>query len=306
MLSETAMPRTSSLTLHDARQRFIRHLEAQSCSPHTIRSYDCDLRKLERFANRATRIAGIGPDDLNAFLTSDHALVGPRGERVAPGTVNRVRAVLRSFFGWLVEAGHLERSPATTLRVRNLRRPAPDVLAEADQEKLVAAMKDSDDDLALRDRALVELMLGTGIRLGEAVGLDAEDVDLDAGQITIRPKGGGRDTRYLPRRVRTLLRRYLGWRAERNGHCPALFVTAHGTRISQRHVHRRLAQWLSRAGIDRHLSPHSLRHTLAVRLLGQTGNLRLVQRALGHASIASTVRYAQVAGAALREALEAV
>jgi integrase/recombinase XerC len=300
------MPRTSSLTLHDARQRFIRHLQAQSCSPHTVRSYDCDLRKLERFANRATRIAHIGPDDLNAFLTSDDALVGPHGERVAAGTVNRVRAVLRSFFGWLVEAGHLKRSPATTLRVRNLRRPAPDVLAQADQERLVAAMKDSDDPLAMRDRALVELMLGTGIRLGEAVGLDADDVDLDTGQITIQPKGGGRDTRYLPRRLRTVLRRYLRWRAERNGHGPALFITAHGARVGSRQVQRRLAQWIEHAGIGGRLSAHSLRHTLAVRLLGQTGNLRLVQRALGHASIASTVRYAAVADEALVEALEAV
>ena len=75
--------RTSSITLSEARRRFIRHVQAQSCSPHTIRSYDCDLRKLERFANRATRIAHIGPDDVSVFLTSNEALLGPRGERVA-------------------------------------------------------------------------------------------------------------------------------------------------------------------------------------------------------------------------------
>ena len=79
-----------------------------------------------------------------------------------------------------------------------------------------------------------------------------------------------------------------------------------GDRISTRHVHRRLKQWLKLAGIDRPISPHALRHTLAVKLLAHTGNLRLVQRALGHASINSTVRYAQLPDEALAKALEAV
>jgi site-specific recombinase XerC len=90
------------------------------------------------------------------------------------------------------------------------------------------------------------------------------------------------------------------------GNCPALFITAHGGRVGVRQVQRRLGQWLHQAGVDGHISAHSMRHTLAVRLLGQTGNLRLVQRALGHASIASTVRYAAVADEVLREALEGV
>jgi len=294
------------MILRNVLSRFTRHLQAQGCSIHTVRSYACDLRKLGQFLGGNVPVSRIRPDDLSRFLTSNKALLSDDGTPKSPGAVNRMRAVLRSFFRWLVETGQLRTNAASTLRVRVYRPPVPRMLTEKEQETLLATMHASDDPLTLRDLTLVELMLGTGIRLAEVVALDLADVDLVLGRIAIRPKGGGQDARYLTKHLRRLLRKYIAWRAERNETCGALFVSNHGSRISTRHVHRRLKQWLRKAGIDRPISPHALRHTLAVRLLSHTGNLRLVQRALGHASIVSTIRYAQLPDKALVAALEGV
>jgi len=294
------------MTLHDAISRFTRHLQANGCSPHTVRSYACDLRGLERFLEGGIPVKQVSAHALATFLTSPDALHSASGKPKGPGAVNRLRAVLCSFFRWLVETGQIRNNPAATLRVRSYRQPAPKMLLDTDRNTLLTAMEESHDPLALRDRAIVELMLGTGIRLAEAVALDVGDVDLASGAITIHPKGGGKASRYLNRRVRSLLKCHLAWKPRQSGDCSALFTTSRGTRITARHVHRRLGQWLRKAGIDAPLSPHALRHTLAVKLLKNTGNLRLVQRALGHASIASTVRYTHVPDDALAAALEEV
>jgi integrase/recombinase XerC len=171
-----------------------------------------------------------------------------------------------------------------------------------DYSRLLKAMADPHDPLADRDRLIVEVLAGVGIRVSEVVGLNVCDVDLDNGRMTIHAKGGHDDVRYVTQALCAQLRRHV---AGRDAPGP-LFTGSAGRRLTTRHVARRLDMWLKRAGIDRRITPHTFRHTLASHLLAQTGNLRLVQRALGHRSIVSTVRYAQLPDEALISALESV
>ena len=153
------------MTLHDAISRFTRQLRTNACSPHTVGSYACDLRALERFLEGGIPVKHISAHALAAFLTSPDALCSASGRPKGPGAVNRLRAVLRSFFRWLIETGHIRSNPAATLRVRSHRQPAPRMLADPDRKKLLAMLGASDDPLALRDRVIkVERHLAIGSR----------------------------------------------------------------------------------------------------------------------------------------------
>jgi len=286
---------------------FLQQLEANGCSVHTVRSYRSDLRSLQRFyGSNRTPLNRIAPAHLSEFLTSPCALVGPTGRLRSPGALNRLRAVLRSFFRWLHETRQIGSNPACALRVRSLRPMPPAVIDRRDERRLFAAMRDSDDDLANRDRVMVEVLSGTGIRIAELVGLDVGDVNLRAAQLTIRAKGGVPEARHLNRRLVRSLRAYLRRRGRLEPSTNALFVGRSGRRLTARQFARRLHGWLAEAGVDRRITPHTFRHTLATRLLGATGNLRLVQRALGHRRIDTTSRYAQLPDEALATALEAI
>ena len=134
------------------------------------------------------------------------------------------------------------------------------------------------------------------------------DVALDAKHLHIRQaKGGAPQVKFLKTGLRTLLRGYLTERKKRgSGDCQALFLSARETRLSQRQIANRLAHWLGKAGIDKQLSPHALRHTFATHLYAKTGDLLLVQRALGHRDIVTTQVYTHLVDGALEEALESL
>ena len=150
------------------------------------------------------------------------------------------------------------------------------------------------------------VLLRTGMRVAELLALDIDDVDLENRLARIRTKGGTEQVRYLTHDTVPLLNRYLKWRMKLPAVSAALFVGTTGRRITTRQFSRRLDQWQQQAGIQQRITPHTFRHTLANRLLAKTSNLRLVRQALGHRSIASTLRYAQVPSKALVVALEAV
>ena len=182
----------------------------------------------------------------------------------------------------------------------------PRTLSRKEQERLLSVLRTQEDHLAFRDRVMVEMLLATGMRVSEVVGLAVGDIDLEARTATIRVKGGACQVRHVRKNVARLLGRYLMWRRRLPQKSDALLVGGTGEAIGIRQFQRRLKQWLQEASIDGQVSAHTFRHTLATRLLGLTGNLRLVQQALGHRSIASTTRYTQVPSSALVAALEAV
>jgi integrase/recombinase XerC len=160
---------------------------------------------------------------------------------------------------------------------------------------------------AARDRIMLELMLGTGIRLAELVSLDLAAVDLDAKRITLQVKGGRTETRFLNTDLRVLLRRYLRTRQQADSESPALFLSNRRNRISTRQVQARFKCWLAWAGIQRPgLSVHSLRHTFGTRLYRKTRDLILTGKALGHMTTEATRIYVHSTDDELEEALESL
>ncbi len=275
------------MTLQDALERYLVQLEADGRSPHTIGQYRRHITALASWLG-AREVGEIGHEDLARFLAET------RSDRRAT-TMNAVRTSLRTFFGYLHEAGTLRQNPARLIRRAICGTPPPRTLSDDDRDRLMKAVAAHP-----RDHALFHLLLAAGIRIGSALALDIEDVDLDRGELALRrTKGDHPDRVYLNAEIREHLRRHIGER--RSG---ALFLGTTGERIGARHAHRRFAEWLAKAGITRSASPHPLRHTFASNLLRITGDIAIVQAALRHRSITSTLVYAKVDEARVRAAVE--
>jgi len=200
--------------------------------------------------------------------------------------------------------GLVAENPARSVTLRRLPRTPPVFLTEAEKRRLLKELRDRSSAVARRDRVIVELFLGTGIRLQELVSLDVDDVDLDAKHLRIRAKGDVPQVKFLKSNLRSLLRRYLAERRRQGTADPALFLSNRGTRISARQVANRIKFWLAKAGIDKDIGPHGLRHTFATHLYAATSDLLVVKRALGHRDISTTEIYTHLVDGALEEALE--
>ncbi len=283
-----------------ALQAFLLQLEADGRSPHTIGQYRRHVTSLANWlaATRSpTNVAKLTPAVLAKFFADDAAKNSCRGGFKRAVSLNAMRTSIRCFAKHLHDAGLVATNPARLLR-RARCAPAPPRALHADEQKrLLDVLADAKGDEAARDRMLVELLLGTGVRIGSALALDVEDLDFAHGEITLRTTKNDRPcTAVMPETVAKALRLFLGKRTD-----GPLFV-ANGRRVSMRHAQRRLSAWFAKAGVVGK-SCHSLRHTFATDMLARTGNLRLVQAAMGHASIVSTTVYAAVDRARLRAAV---
>lgn len=250
-----------------------------------------------------------------AELTSQHLVLAladaaiqmtRRGTPRSPASLHRLKTATQQFFAWACDSGYLNENPARSLQRHRLHRKPPAFLTDTDITRLRKVLQGRSGDVVQRDRLILEVFLGTGIRLQELIDLKIEDVDLEAKHLHIRSaKGGVPQVKFLHTRLRGLLRTYLKWRVRQGTECcPALFTSQRGTRLSPRQVAYRLDYWLKAAGIDKPLTPHSLRHTFATRLYARTNDLLVVQRALGHRQIATTEIYTHLVDGALEEALE--
>ncbi len=294
------------MRLSHAIEQFTTYLQANRRSPHTISCYLRDLAGLVRFAGDVD-IAALTPDLLHGFVVSDAVQLKPDGAARAEVTVNRTRATLRSFGRWLEQNRHVDGNPAATLEIRRISRQSPSTLSDPERKRVLREVGARKGEAAARDRVMLELLLGTGIRLAELVGLDTGDVDLDGKRITIRAKGGDTETRFLNADLRRRLRRYMRQRNQVLTESPALFLSNRGTRVSTRQVQARFRLWLQWAGIDRDgLTVHSTRHTFGTRLYRRTRDLILVGRALGHKTAEATAIYVHNDDEALEEALESL
>jgi len=292
------------MTLDQALDAFCTHQRAQGRSEKTVAIYAHDLRQV--FTRLDVRqIADITPAHLTTVLSDPTLITGPAGTPKAPATLNRGRAAIRAFFAWALDAGHLTDNPALGIHLQRAPRTPPAFLSDTEVRRLLKALTGRTSPLAKRDRTLIETFLATGIRLQELVALDIADVDLDAKHLHVRrAKGGQPQVKFLNTQLRGVLRGYLQWRKKQGESCPALFISQRGTRLSPRQVGYRFEHWLREAGIDKAITPHGLRHTFATRLYSRTGDLLVVQRALGHRHIATTEIYTHLVDGALEEALE--
>jgi integrase/recombinase XerC len=299
--------RTADLDLTGATEAFCARLSAEGRSPATTAAYRRDLALVARVADELA--PGIVCREVTVGLLDEVFSAGAvteseRGPRSA-ASLHRMKAAVRAFFAWAAETGVVEDNPARSIRMHRLPRKLPVFLTTAEKKRLLKELKERTDFSALRDRAMIEVLLGTGIRLGELAALDMDDIDLDAKHLRVRAKGNVPQVKFIKTDLRTLLRRYL---AERRRHgrpeMEALFLSNRDGRLCQRQIANRLAHWLRKAGIEKELTPHGLRHTFATHLYGATNDLLVVQRALGHRDVSTTQIYTHLVDGQLEEALE--
>lgn len=290
------------MQIEDALDRFVRQLRADGRSPHTIDQYRRHVLVLARWAAQeglSGEAEEIDHETLARFLASPDALTAPDGRPKKPGSVNALRSSMKGFFRYLHRAGHLRVDPSRLVRRAMCGTSRPQEIPESDQGRLLAALAVGRGAAAERDHALFRFLLLTGTRVTAALALDVEDLDLERGEALLRECKGGRVERiFLPPGVQEHLRTYLVGRTS-----GPVFRRQDGGRITSRHAHRRLGFWLKKADC-RPASPHALRRSFAMALYRRTRDVLLVQRALGHRSIGSTLRYARVEDERLREAIQ--
>ena len=300
------LPRTEPL--EQAVEAFGRRLAADGRSSNTISAY---LRDLKRFTgvllirHPGVTISQVTPGMLDEALTASAVAHTASGAPRSPASLHRFKAAIRSFFAWAEETGLVSENPARSVTLRRLPRTPPVFLTEAEKRRLLKELRGRSGALARRDRVIIEMFLGTGVRLQELVDLDVDDVDLDAKHLHVRAKGDVPQVKFLKSNLRSLLRSYLKERRRQgDGECPALFLSNRGSRLSERQVARRLEHWLKAAGIDKQLTPHALRHTFATHLYSRTGDILVVQRALGHRDLSTTQIYTHLVDGVLEDAIE--
>jgi integrase/recombinase XerC len=287
---------------------YLRRLEADGASPRTLSAYARDLRAVSSVLTRrfpGIALAAVTPAMLDDAL-SDPAITGTAaGMPRSAATLHRLKAAVRSFFAWTDEMGMIPSNPARFVRLHRLTPVPPEFLTEPEKRRLLKTLRQSNMPEAKRDRVIFELFLGTGIRLQELVNLGLDDVDLDAKHIRIVGKGNRPAIKFLKTDLRVLLRGYLAERRRKgSGETTALFLSNRDTRLCARQVARRLDFWLAQASIPKRLGPHALRHTFATHLYARTGNILVVQRALGHANLSTTQVYTHLCDGQLEDAIE--
>ena len=299
--------RTADLDLAGATEAFCARLSAEGRSPATIAAYRRDLALLARVAEKLAPgiiCREITPGLLDQVFSSEAVADCERGPRSA-ASLHRMKAAVRSFFAWAVEAGVVDDNPARSIRMHRLPSKLPVFLAATEKKRLLKELKGWTDFSALRDRAMIEVLLGTGIRLGELAALDMDDIDLDAKHLRVWAKGNVSQVKFIKTDLRTLLRRYLSERRRRGRpEMEVLFLSNRDSRLCQRQIANRLAHWLLKAGIKKELTPHGMRHTFATHLYSATNDLLVVQRALGHRDVSTTQIYTHLVDGQLEEALE--
>lgn len=272
--------------LQPAVERFLRYLKVErQLSPLTQSNYARQLKAL---------VALAAEMNIRAWSQLDPALVRSLAARsrragLQPASLALRLSALRSFLDWQVSQGELAANPAKGIATPRTARHLPKNIDVDEINQLLDI--DLNDPLAVRDRAMLEIMYGAGLRLAELVNIDCRHLDLEAGEVWVTGKGS------KERRVpvgRTAVIWLQHWLALRDIFAPdddALFLSSQGRRISARNVQKRFAEWGVKQGVASHIHPHKLRHSFATHLLESSGDLRAVQELLGHANLTTTQIY---------------
>jgi len=265
-------------------QGFLSHLRHERrLSEHTAANYARDVATLFELSG-ATPLADLDVHHARRFVAVLHGR-GLQGRSLA-----RALSAWRTFFRYLARDHRFRCNPFQGIRAPKSTKTLPKALSPDEAVRLVALI--GDEELTVRDRAMLELFYSSGLRLSELTRLNVADVNFS--DETVRVLGKGNKTRVVP--VGACARQALqAWLALRAGLAPveetALFVDQRGRPMSQRTVQRRVATWATRQGITQHVHPHMLRHSFASHVLQSSGDLRAVQEMLGHASISTTQVY---------------
>ncbi|MBC20297.1 MAG: tyrosine recombinase XerC [Planctomycetaceae bacterium] len=292
--------------MRTAIERFIDYLRVErNASPLTLKSYEEDLIALvlylEEVEDRRVKINEVSTLDLRRFVAR------LQEEGYAKSTISRKLACLRSFFRFAVRESWIESNVAKPLRNPRIGRKLPHFLSADEIAKLLESPSASSAS-GLRDRAILETMYSSGLRVSELVALEIQDIDFSSGLIRVR--GKGRKERLTP--LGSFAQRALkNWLTKRKPDpkagkdaADAVFLNRFGRRLTSRSVGRMLEKCLKKAGLDQRTSPHTLRHSFATHLLDRGADIRSVQELLGHQSLITTQIYTHVSTTRLREVYE--
>jgi len=261
-------------------------------SVNTREAYRRDLARLIEYAT----MRGIAdPSALTPKLLREYVYY-LKDIGLAPASIRRSISATRSYFKFLLGEGLLPKDPSEKLETPKAWRTLPEVLTVAEIEKLLGSPT-IDEPLAFRDRALLELAYGAGLRVSEWITLQVRDLALEEGLVRVFGKGSKERLVPLGRRAIGSVATYLAElrpRLDRGDSKGVLFLNARGTPLSRMGAWKILRQHVDRAGITKHVTPHTLRHSFATHLLEGGADLRAVQEMLGHASIATTQIYTHV------------
>lgn len=278
--------------------RFDLYLRAErNLSDHTRRAYRADVSQFAATLASGVLPGDVAPGEVRQFLTALHG-------RRNPATLARKLASIRAFFRFLVREGDCRFDPTAGMPLprtpKRLPRPLPVDDCQAFIDSIPASSAAPAD---LRDRAVLELLYGAGLRVGELVGLDVRDVDLRRGDVRVLGKGGKERVVPLPAAARDALQAWLDHRRAPGVLGEPLFVSLRPSRrrLLDRDVRRVLRRRAQRAGIAGSVHPHRLRHSYATHLLDMGADLREIQELLGHASLSTTEKYTAVSAERLVE-----
>ncbi|EFP95674.1 tyrosine recombinase XerC [Vibrio caribbeanicus] len=284
-MTESLVPLPSRL--QDPLVNFYEYLRAEKgLSLHTQRNYKQQLETM------AFQLVQLGIEDwssVDAAWVRQLASKGMRDGMKASSLATRLSS-LRAFFDFLILRGEIAANPAKGVSAPRKKRPLPKNLDVDEVNQLLEV--DEDDPLAVRDRAIMELMYGAGLRLAELVNVDLKDIRTSRGEL--RVVGKGEKERKVPFAGQAVIwvEKWLRVRGQLSDpNESALFVSKLGGRISHRSVQKRMAEWGQKQAVSSHISPHKLRHSFATHMLESSQNLRAVQELLGHENISTTQIY---------------
>ncbi|HBS5872325.1 tyrosine recombinase XerC [Klebsiella aerogenes] len=266
--------------------RFLRYLGVErQLSPITLTNYQ---RQLEALIALAEDAGVTGWQQCDAAQVRSFA-VRSRRAGLGPASLALRLSALRSFFDWMVSQGELAANPAKGIAAPKIPRHLPKNIDVDDVNRLLDI--DLNDPLAVRDRAMLEVMYGAGLRLSELVNLDIKHLDLESGEVWVMGKGSKERRLPIGRNAVAWIEHWLDLRGLFGCDDDALFLSKLGKRISARNVQKRFAEWGIKQGLNSHVHPHKLRHSFATHMLESSGDLRGVQELLGHANLSTTQIY---------------
>jgi integrase/recombinase XerC len=272
-------------------EKFLRYLEIErNASSHTILNYKLDLEGFGKFL-KETPIEKVDYLSLRAFLAT------LKQSNLTQRTIARKLSCLRSFFRFLCREGLLKIDPTSALSSPKIEKHLPLFLTEDETTKLIEAPAD-DTESSLRDRAILEALYSTGMRVSELVSLNLENVDFIGGVVKVL--GKGKKERLLPIGDRALqaIKKYIDTKTEAT---KAVFLNKHGKRITDRGIRLIIDKYIKITALKENISPHSLRHSFATHLLNRGADLRSVQELLGHANLSTTQIYTHLTTEKLKE-----
>lgn len=291
-------------SMEQAVVNFERHIAVEkNLSAHTVRNYIADIRQFGAFLKERSKetVTEIDQDDIRSYLARLYR------SKVKKATISRKLASVRAFFKFLLREGKIRENPAETLQGPKPEKYLPAFLS-VDEAFGLLGVTFAPDIMGLRDKAMLEMLYSTGMRVGELTGMNVSEVDFSTSLARVR--GKGRKERMAPvgepalRALEAYLeRRWTAFPDSRtnDGMQAPLFLNSRGTRLSSRSMARILDKYARASGMGKRISPHVMRHTFATHLLDAGADLRAIQELLGHKSLSTTQKYTSLSLSKLLE-----